>query len=46
VRFELLVRHEPASPMGRHVVTLQSFSPTGRVLMAMRLVGRTGTDSP
>jgi hypothetical protein len=46
VRFELLVRHEPTSPAARHVVELQSFSPTGRVLMATRLVGRTGTDSP
>jgi len=46
VRFELLVRHEPASPKARHVVELQSFSPTGRVLMATRLVGRTRTDSP
>jgi hypothetical protein len=46
VRFELLVRHEPTSPEAHHVVELQSFSQTGRVLMATRLVGRTETDSP
>jgi hypothetical protein len=46
MRFELLVRHEPASPVARHVVDLQSFLQTGRVLMATRLIGRTQTDSP
>jgi hypothetical protein len=45
VRLELLVRHE-ATPAGhRHVVELQSLSPIGRILLATRLVGRTGTES-
>jgi hypothetical protein len=44
VRLELVVRHEPIpAERGavRHVVELQSFSPTGRVLLATRLAGRT-----
>lgn len=44
VRLELLVRHEPTPGErgpARHVVELQSFSPTGRVLLATRLSGRT-----
>lgn len=48
VRLEILVRHEPtpAERGGvRHVVELQSFSPTGRVLLATRLAGRTRTES-
>lgn len=42
VRLELVVRHEPAPGRGaaRHVVEVQSFSPTGRVLLATRLAGR------
>jgi hypothetical protein len=43
VRLELVVRHEAAPPEReavRHVVELQSFSPTGRVLLATRLAGR------
>jgi hypothetical protein len=44
VRLELIVRHEAMPGQGqppRHVVELQSFSPTGRVLLATRLAGRT-----
>jgi len=41
VRLELVVRHETAPGAVRHVVELQSFSPTGRVLLATRLAGRT-----
>jgi hypothetical protein len=43
VRLELIIRHEsgPAKDQPRHVVDLQSFSPTGRVLLATRLAGRT-----
>jgi hypothetical protein len=44
VRLELVVRHEPVrakEAAARHVVELQSFSPTGRVLLATRLAGRT-----
>jgi hypothetical protein len=45
VRLELLIRHElgPAKNQPRHVVELQSFSPTGRVLLATRLAGRTAS---
>ena len=43
VRLELVVLHEPvpAERTARHVVELQSFSPTGRELLATRLAGRT-----
>jgi hypothetical protein len=41
VRLELVVRHEPAAQRARHIVELQSLSPTGRVLLATRLAGRT-----
>jgi hypothetical protein len=41
VRLELVVRHAPAADRARHIVELQSFSPTGRVLLATRLAGRT-----
>lgn len=46
VRLELVVRHEPVPTErggARHVVELQSFSPTGRVLLATRLAGRTSS---
>ena len=49
VRLELVVRHEPAPAerdTARHVVELQSFSPTGRVLLATRLAGRTHASPP
>jgi hypothetical protein len=46
VRLELVVRHESTPTGARHLGELQSFSPTGRVVMATQLVGRTGTDSP
>jgi hypothetical protein len=40
IRLELLVRHE-STPTGlRHLGELQSFSPTGRVLLSTRLLGR------
>jgi hypothetical protein len=47
VRLELVVRHEPTATgeRARHVVELQSFSPTGRVLLATRLAGRTPPES-
>jgi hypothetical protein len=48
VRLELLVCHEPTSAERaavRHVVELQSFSQTGRILLATRLAGRTHTES-
>jgi hypothetical protein len=41
VRLEIVVRHEPAPERARHIVELQSFSPTGRALLATRLAGRT-----
>ena len=42
VRLELTVVHEPVQPdRSRHVVELQSFSATGRVLLASRLFART-----
>lgn len=44
VRIELTVGHEPAPAErdgARHVVELRSFSPTGRVLLATQLAGRT-----
>ena len=45
VRLELVVIHERVAPdRARHVVELQSFSPTGRVLLATRLVGRTESE--
>ena len=47
VRLELVVRHEPMPAErgpARHVIELQSFSPTGRVLLATRLAGRTRTE--
>ena len=47
VRLELLVQHEPTPGErgpARHVVELQSFSPTGRVLLATRLAGRTRSE--
>jgi hypothetical protein len=46
VRLELIVRHEPIpADRSRHVVELQSFSPTGRVLLATRLAGRVRSTS-
>jgi hypothetical protein len=47
VRLELVVLHEPVPTEGgaaRHVVEVQSFSPTGRVLLATRLAGRTRSE--
>lgn len=44
-RLELVVRHEMAPGGARHVGELQSLSPTGRVLLATRLAGRTRPDS-
>jgi hypothetical protein len=42
VRLDLTVVHEPVQPdRARHVVELQSFSATGRVLLASRLFART-----
>jgi hypothetical protein len=47
VRLELTVVHEPVPPdRARHVVDLQSFSATGRRLLASRLFVRTRTASP
>jgi hypothetical protein len=40
-RLELVVRHEVVPGGARHVGELQSLSPTGRVLLATRLAGRT-----
>src|SRR5262249_9074160 len=40
VRLELHVRHELTPTGPRHPGELQSFSPTGRVLLSTRLVGR------
>jgi hypothetical protein len=45
VRLELLVRHEATRAAARHVVELQSLSPTGRVLVATRIAGQTRTES-
>jgi hypothetical protein len=45
VRLVLTVLHEgAAADGGRHSVELQSFSATGRVLLATRLVGRIRTE--
>jgi len=45
VRLELTVVHEPIQPnRARHVVDLQSFSASGRVLVASRIVARTRTE--
>jgi hypothetical protein len=45
VRLELTVVHETIQPdRARHVVELQSFSATGRVLLASRLFVRTRTE--
>ena len=45
-RLDLTVVHEPIQPdRARHVVDLQSFSATGRVLLASRLFVRTRTES-
>ncbi len=45
VRLELVVVHESIQPgRGRHMVDLQSFSATGRVLLASRLLVRTRTE--
>ena len=42
VRLEITVVHEPVQPdRSRHVVELQSYSATGRVLLASRLFART-----
>jgi hypothetical protein len=42
VRLDMTVLHEPVQPdRARHVVELQSFSATGRVLLASRLFVRT-----
>jgi hypothetical protein len=47
VRLDLTVVHEPIQPdRARHVVDLQSFSATGRVLLASRLFVRTRTEPP
>ena len=46
VRLELLVRHESTPTGPRHRGELQSFSPTGRVLLSTRLVGRPASDRP
>lgn len=46
VRLELAVVHEGSTPDKiRHVVELQSLSPTGRVLLATRLFARPQTDT-
>jgi hypothetical protein len=46
VRLELAVVHETIAPdRVRHAVELQSLSPTGRVLLATRLVVRTQTEA-
>jgi hypothetical protein len=48
VRLELVVRHEAMTAergAARHVVELQSFSATGRVLLTTRLAGRTRSQS-
>ena len=45
VRLDLAVVHEPIQPgRARHMVDLQSFSATGRVLLASRLLARTRTE--
>jgi hypothetical protein len=45
VHLDLAVVHEPIQPgRGRHMVDLQSFSATGRVLLASRLLVRTRTE--
>jgi hypothetical protein len=46
VRLELLVRHESTPAGARHYGELQSFSPTGRVLLSTRLLGRPAQDRP
>jgi hypothetical protein len=46
VRLELIVVHQPIQrDRARHVVELQSFSATGRVLLASRLLVRTHTEA-
>jgi hypothetical protein len=45
VRLDLLVRHESTAAGPRHLGELQSYSPTGRVLLSTRLVGRISTPS-
>jgi hypothetical protein len=40
VRLELVVRHEPTEHRVRHVGELQTLSPTGRLLLSTRLLGR------
>lgn len=48
VRLELIIRHESTSTEPgavRHIVELQSFSATGRVLVATRFAGRDRTES-
>lgn len=45
VRLDLTVVHEPIQPdRARHVVDLQSFSATGRELLASRMIARTRTE--
>ena len=45
VRLDVAVIHEPIQPgRARHMVDLQSFSATGRVLLASRLLARTRTE--
>jgi hypothetical protein len=39
MRLDLVVQHESIPGGARHVMELQSFSPTGRVLLATRLTG-------
>jgi hypothetical protein len=46
VQLDLAVVHEPVqSGRGRHMVDVQSFSATGRVLLASRLLVQTRTES-
>jgi hypothetical protein len=44
VRLEVVLRHEEMPSGTRHVGELQSFSPTGRPLLATRLTGRDMAD--
>jgi hypothetical protein len=45
VRLEVVLRHEEMPSGTRHVGELQSFSLTGRVLLATRLTGWTAPES-
>ena len=45
-RLDLTMVHEAIPPgRARHIVELQSFSPTGRVLLTSRMFVRTGTEA-